>query len=262
MRGVRDELAHLLLAAMALAERGLDVVEHRVEGGADLPDLGALVGEAARHPLGHLDLARGERELGDAVRGGRDLAERRELAAYDDKADEAGARDATEREDRRHGGELAHGVVHVGRRQTDDPAGVAGADRRDAERAVAGDLQGACVRVGGEDLLDLRLRQRLVTLEALAQDRTAPAAGPVEADDEGTGAEVAVVRPGAAAGTAGHRLRRRGDPLVELVREVGLHHQHGGARDQDRHEGDQCDGDCHQPRRQRPEAVHGAGFRT
>ena len=91
VRGVRDELAHLLLAAVALVEGRLDVVEHRVERRADLADLGALVGEAGGHALGHVDLAGGEGELGDPVGGAGDLAQRRQLAAYDERAGCRGA---------------------------------------------------------------------------------------------------------------------------------------------------------------------------
>ena len=95
--GVGDELAHLLLAAVPLVERRLDVVEHRVERRADLADLGALVGEALGHPLGQVDLAGGQGELGDAVGGAGHLAQRRQLAAYDERAGAAGDRDRQRR---------------------------------------------------------------------------------------------------------------------------------------------------------------------
>ena len=81
MGGVGDELAHLLLAAVPGLQRGLDVGEQRVERRADLADLGALVGEVLGHPLGQVDLAGGQRQLGHLVGGGRDLAQRPQLAA-------------------------------------------------------------------------------------------------------------------------------------------------------------------------------------
>ena len=83
--GVGDELAHLLLALVPGVQRRLDVGEQRVEGRADLADLGALVGEPVRHPLGELDVAGRQRQLGDVVRGRRDLAQRPQLAAYQDE---------------------------------------------------------------------------------------------------------------------------------------------------------------------------------
>ena len=84
MAGVGDELAHLLLAAVPDREARLDVVEQGVERGAHLAHLVALVGQSFGHPVGEVDLALGERLLGDPVGGGGDLAQRRELAAYDD----------------------------------------------------------------------------------------------------------------------------------------------------------------------------------
>ena len=65
VRGVRDELADLLLAAVPRLERGLHVGEQGVERGADLADLGALVGEVVGHPLGEVDVALGQRQRGD-----------------------------------------------------------------------------------------------------------------------------------------------------------------------------------------------------
>ena len=61
------------------------MLEERVEGGTDLPDLGAFVGEVLGHPLGEVDLALGERQLGDGVRRRRHLAQRPQLTAYDDQ---------------------------------------------------------------------------------------------------------------------------------------------------------------------------------
>ena len=69
VRGVGDELADLLLAAVPRLERGLDVGEQGVERGTHLADLGALVGEVVGYPLGEVDVALGQRQRGH--RGGR-----------------------------------------------------------------------------------------------------------------------------------------------------------------------------------------------
>ncbi len=86
VRGVRDELAHLLLAAVPRLQGRPDVVEHRVQRRADLADLGAFVGQVLRYPLVQGDRAGRQRELGDRVGGRGDLAEGAELAAYDEGA--------------------------------------------------------------------------------------------------------------------------------------------------------------------------------
>ena len=138
--GVGDELAHLLLAAVALVEGGLDVVEHRVERRADLPDLGALVGEAVGHPLGQVDLAGGQRQLGDPVGGGGDLAQRRELTAYDERAGAARPRAP------RGGWRAAR--AGPGRRWSRPPRRRAGR-RRAAAVVPLGERPGSCRGRGG-----------------------------------------------------------------------------------------------------------------
>ena len=68
-----------------------------VERGTHLADLGALVGEVLRHPLGEVDVALGQRQRGDRVGGGRDLGERPELAAYEQQS-AAGGQQCAERD--------------------------------------------------------------------------------------------------------------------------------------------------------------------
>ncbi len=100
VRGVRDELADLLLAAVPGLEGGLHVGEQGVERGAHLADLGALVGEVLRHAFGEVDVALGQRQRGDRVRGGRHLGQRPELAAYEQQP-AAGRQQCAERDQQR-----------------------------------------------------------------------------------------------------------------------------------------------------------------
>ena len=87
--------------------------EQRVQRGADLADLGALVGEVLGHPLGQVDLALGQRQLGHPVRGGRDLAQRPQLTAYDDRADAAGGDHGQQPEQQLQPDQGHDGVVDV-----------------------------------------------------------------------------------------------------------------------------------------------------
>ena len=95
--GVGDELAYPLLALLALVEGVVDVVEHLVERGADLTDLGASVGVLRRDPLDDVDLALGQRKVRDSGRRGGDAVERAEVAP-----DQPHAADADDDETRQH----------------------------------------------------------------------------------------------------------------------------------------------------------------
>ena len=62
--GVGDELPYPRLALLPGVQRGTDVVEHPVERGADLADLGARVGVGLGHPLVQRDLAAVQGQFG------------------------------------------------------------------------------------------------------------------------------------------------------------------------------------------------------
>ena len=105
--GVGDELPHPRLRGLPCPQRAVDVVEHAVEGQADLTDLGARVD--VLHALGERDVPGAQLELGDPTRGAGDPFERLQGPAHEvgpaqpdaDEADEARAdddeRDAVER---------------------------------------------------------------------------------------------------------------------------------------------------------------------
>lgn len=73
--GVGQEAAHAFLAALPLGEGGLDVVDHAIEGGADLACLAAGVRVAVGHPGQAGDLTPVQRGAGDLDGGGGDPAE-------------------------------------------------------------------------------------------------------------------------------------------------------------------------------------------
>ena len=78
MRRVGDELAQAVLARLALGERALEAVEHRVEREPDAADLGARVGAG--------DAMR-EVAAGDPARGVADAVERQQPDAHEDPRD-------------------------------------------------------------------------------------------------------------------------------------------------------------------------------
>ena len=85
--GVGDELAHPHLALVPRRQRGADVVEQPVEGGADLPDLGAGVGVGRRAPARPGRPRRWSSGSSDTrVGGGRDAPQRPQGAADEPQA--------------------------------------------------------------------------------------------------------------------------------------------------------------------------------
>ena len=139
---------------MPRGQRRLDVLEQRVEGGADLADLGALVGEVLGHPLGAASIAPvGQRQLGDRVGGGGDLAQRPQLAAYDDQCRRpprpATPSSAEQDLPARSGCETVSSTSR-GRQPGDDGAAVGVAARDDAVVAEPGERRRSCaLAVGG-----------------------------------------------------------------------------------------------------------------
>lgn len=63
MTGVRHELAYPHLALLARVQGAVDVVQHAVERGADLADLGVRIALRLGHPLAQVDLAGVEGEF-------------------------------------------------------------------------------------------------------------------------------------------------------------------------------------------------------
>ena len=116
-RGVRDELPHLQLAARAGRSSDVSTCSSRVfERGADLADLGASSVRSRPAPARSASISpAASGSSATRVRGRGDLAQRSQLAAYDDGADARGGRDAEQGEQdlRRSGGE---DVVDLGGR--------------------------------------------------------------------------------------------------------------------------------------------------
>ena len=284
VRGVGDELPHLLLAAVALGEGGLDVVEHRVERRADLADLGALVGECRRHPLGHLDLPGRQRQLGDAVRRGRDLAQGRQLAAYDDHRGDRGERDADEGGEQLEAQQVGDGVLDLVERQPGDDLPALEVGDRHAVVAEAGQPHGAQVAVG---LVQPRQRGELRVGEGGGGIPASPLPlrdhhalrGAVVGEGGRQQVELAdlpevvvagpVGRLGAGGAQALQRARQRGaHVLVEAAVEVLAHGDRGGGADREGRDGDEQHhhggepGGEGQGAAREPELLHGAGLRT
>ena len=75
MTGVRHELPYPHLALLPCVQGAVDVVQHPVQRGADLPDLGVRIGLRLGDPLAEVDLAGVEGEFGDPGGGGGDPAQ-------------------------------------------------------------------------------------------------------------------------------------------------------------------------------------------
>ena len=92
---------------------------------ADLADLGVLVGEPVRHPLGELDVTGRQGQLGDVVGGGGDLAQRSQLTAYEDGAGTRGRHDPEHADEHLPEDELRDRAVdrRRGEPDDDDPVG-------------------------------------------------------------------------------------------------------------------------------------------
>ncbi len=137
--GVADEPAHpvlrgagLLLAALLRLVRGLEAVDHAVEGGREAPDLGA--GIEHRH-------AAAEVALGDGVRGRLHLDERAEAPPDEVPRETGGQRERGEADERVDGEQSPDRLLHAAQREGEHEALAVG----------QGDDAGAPVRaaVGG-----------------------------------------------------------------------------------------------------------------
>ncbi len=139
------------------------MVEHAVEGGAHLADLGVRVALGLRDALAEVHLAGVQGEFGDPGGGGGDLAQRAggdtdEDVPGDTGGDEPGGGDADLDEDQR-----VDVVVGLLGRDGDVVGAVGPADVLRAVTAQAGDVHGVLAVVTGDGVQsrELRLGQRL-----------------------------------------------------------------------------------------------------
>ena len=277
VRGVRHELPHLLLAAVPLGQRVLDVHQEGVEGGADLAHLGPDVGELVGHARCDRDLALGERQAGDRVRRRRHLTQRPQLTAYDVGAGSGGGGDTRQAEQDLPRDQLRDRAVHRGRRQADrEDAGFVRA--AEVERDGSGDRgdpilpetrDGHLVRPPVRGYR--RERSHLVGRQrpTAAFGRQLPAGltrGPAGGHGSFRHRIGTVVRvPGRTErpGPCGDAIQGGRDVLVETVREVAAEGQGGGDTDQRDDDGHEGDGRDHQPRGEgREQPRHDVGFST
>ena len=121
--GVGHEVTYPGLARLARGQRRADVVQHPVERGPDLADLGAGVGVGLGDAHREGDLAAVERQLGDPARGGRDPAQRPQRQADDGQPEERGQHQPEQGHQRDDGREAIDGVQCVVERQCRDDGG-------------------------------------------------------------------------------------------------------------------------------------------
>ena len=156
--GVGHEPAQAVLGVGAGAQRGLDVVEHRVDREAHLADLGDVVG--ILHPPRDHDVTTSEGQRGDLAGGVCDPTQRTQLASDEPRADEGDEQDGE-----RHGDDLDEeqavgDTLRAGQRGDRDQRDVDAVRRRgDGDRAAVAErleVDGDRVRVeigrdGGEN---------------------------------------------------------------------------------------------------------------
>jgi hypothetical protein len=158
MTGVGHELPYPHLALLAGVEGAVDVVQHPVERGTDLADLGVRVGLGLGDTLAEVHLAGVEGEFGDSGGGGGDSAEGAGGDADDDGAGDTGGYEG--------GGGDAGLDEHEGVEGTADALGgdgdvvaaaaVGGRPVLDAIAAEAVEVDGVLLAVLG-DLVERRL---------------------------------------------------------------------------------------------------------
>ena len=140
------------------------MAEHPVERRADLADLGRGVGVLRGDALGDVDLAAGQRHLGDADGGGGDPVQGAQLAAHEDRRRRGGEQQRGGRDHQLDDQVLVDGRGDGLQRQTGD-GGVAPVrqHRDDAVLPEAGQLDGVDGAVGCEveQRGGLGVRQRL-----------------------------------------------------------------------------------------------------
>ena len=187
------------------------MLQQRVQRGPDLADLGPLVGEVVGYPLGQLDLTLGHRDLRDPVRRVGDLAQRPQLAAYDERAHAARGDDGEQPEQQLQPDQRRDGVVDVlGRQSGHDGRTVADLGGGHPVGADIREVHGVEVAVGrqvGQD--GERLRRHLVGLAAIAaHDPPLVVRGGADDREQGARRLVAQVDHGPATGP-----RSPGGPL-------------------------------------------------
>lgn len=139
MAGVGDEPPYPRLALLPRLQCAVDVVEHPVQRGADLSDLGVRIALGVRDAFAEVHLAGVQRQFGDAGGGGGDPAQRAGGHADDDGSGEAG------------GEQSGGGDTDLDEDQgVDDAVGVLGRDAHVEGAVGSGDVLGAVAAEAGE----------------------------------------------------------------------------------------------------------------